>query len=463
MSIGIVGATGQVGGVMRAVLAERDFPVDELRLLRLGPVGRSHLPWRRRRGRRSRTPATADFAGLDIALFSAGGADLAARSPRGSPRPAPIVDRQLVGLAHGPRRAAGRARGQRPRPRLDPQGHRRQPQLHDDGGHAGAQAARPSRPGCARSSVSTYQAVSGAGLAGVGRARRAGPQGRPTAPPALTFDGTRGRLPASRTSSPTPIAFNVIPLAGIARRRRLRRDRRGAEAPQREPQDPRAPRPGGVGHLRAGAGVHRPLAVDQRRVRRGRSRPSRPASCWPRRPASSSPTCPRRSMAAGGDPTFVGRIRVDHDASSTAWRCSSPATTSARAPPSTPSRSPKRSSSAARQLTARRQGERRAQGGRSCVAGDRVVERQAELVGQRRQPGEHVAELVQLLVRRALAHRLGQLADLLAQPGDGGRDAPLGVLARRRAPPSGPGTRRSAWRGSVGALRPRPGCRPISG
>ena len=32
MKIGIVGATGQVGSVMRAVLAERQFPVDELRL-----------------------------------------------------------------------------------------------------------------------------------------------------------------------------------------------------------------------------------------------------------------------------------------------------------------------------------------------------------------------------------------------------------------------------------------------
>ena len=32
MKIGIVGATGQVGGVMRAVLAQRNVPVDELRL-----------------------------------------------------------------------------------------------------------------------------------------------------------------------------------------------------------------------------------------------------------------------------------------------------------------------------------------------------------------------------------------------------------------------------------------------
>jgi len=32
MNVGIVGATGQVGGVMRSVLAERRFPVSQLRL-----------------------------------------------------------------------------------------------------------------------------------------------------------------------------------------------------------------------------------------------------------------------------------------------------------------------------------------------------------------------------------------------------------------------------------------------
>ena len=32
MRIGIVGATGQVGGVVREILAERDFPVEQLRL-----------------------------------------------------------------------------------------------------------------------------------------------------------------------------------------------------------------------------------------------------------------------------------------------------------------------------------------------------------------------------------------------------------------------------------------------
>ena len=61
------------------------------------------------------------------------------------------------------------------------------------------------------------------------------------------------------------------------------------------------------------------------------------------------------------------------------------------------------------------------------VAGDRVVEGQTQLVGQRCQPGQQVGELVQLLGRRTLAHRLGQLAQLLGQPGHGGIHAPLPV------------------------------------
>ncbi len=47
-----------------------------------------------------------------------------------------------------------------------PQGDRGQPQLHDDGGHAGARAAARGA-GLRRLVASTYQAVSGAGLAGV--------------------------------------------------------------------------------------------------------------------------------------------------------------------------------------------------------------------------------------------------------------------------------------------------------
>ncbi len=192
MRIAIVGATGQVGGVMRAVLAERQFPVDELRLLASSRSAGRRLRW----GDTEievEDAATADWSGLDIALFSAGGADLArAGSARGRRRR--HRHRQLVGVAHGSRRAARGARGQRPRPRRDPQGHRRQPQLHDHGRHAGAQAARSrGRPAYARREHLPGRVGRGPGRHR--RARRADPQGRRRRQRAGHV-GHGGRLPA---------------------------------------------------------------------------------------------------------------------------------------------------------------------------------------------------------------------------------------------------------------------------
>ena len=46
MRIGIVGATGQVGGVMRRILAEREFPVDQLRLFASARSAGRTLPWK---------------------------------------------------------------------------------------------------------------------------------------------------------------------------------------------------------------------------------------------------------------------------------------------------------------------------------------------------------------------------------------------------------------------------------
>ena len=64
-------------------------------------------------------------------------------------------------------------------------------------------------------------------------------------------------------------------------------------------------------HLRARAGLHRPLAGDQRRVRAAAARSSGPASCSPAPRASSSADIPTPLQAAGSDPSYVGRIRQD--------------------------------------------------------------------------------------------------------------------------------------------------------
>ena len=73
MRIGIVGATGQVGGVMRSVLAERRFPTDQLRLFASSRSAGRKLPWAGGEVE-VEDAATADYSGLDLVLMSAGGA-----------------------------------------------------------------------------------------------------------------------------------------------------------------------------------------------------------------------------------------------------------------------------------------------------------------------------------------------------------------------------------------------------
>ena len=73
MNIAIFGATGQVGGVMRRILVERNFPVSQMRYFASSRSAGQKLPWRDTEITVEDT-ATADFSGIDIALFSAGGA-----------------------------------------------------------------------------------------------------------------------------------------------------------------------------------------------------------------------------------------------------------------------------------------------------------------------------------------------------------------------------------------------------
>ena len=73
LRVGVVGATGQVGAVMLRLLAERSVPVGELRCFASARSAGSRLPWA---GGEVvvEDAGTADVSGLDIALFSAGGA-----------------------------------------------------------------------------------------------------------------------------------------------------------------------------------------------------------------------------------------------------------------------------------------------------------------------------------------------------------------------------------------------------
>jgi len=91
MNIGIVGATGQVGGVMLDLLAERDFPVDELRLFASERSAGKTIEWQ---GRTItiEDASTADYSGIDVALFSAGGDTSKVLSPKVAAAGATVID-----------------------------------------------------------------------------------------------------------------------------------------------------------------------------------------------------------------------------------------------------------------------------------------------------------------------------------------------------------------------------------
>ena len=262
VNIGVVGATGQVGQVMRALLEERDFPATSVRFFASARSQGKKLPFR---GQEIEVEdaETADPSGLDIALFSAGATMSRVQAPRFAAAGAVVIDNSsawrkdpdvplVVSEVNFDRDAGNRPKGIIANPNCTTMAAMPVLKLlHDEAG-------------LVRMIVSTYQAVSGSGLAGVeeldGQARAVidGVE-------QLAHDGGALDFPAP-SKYVAPIAFNVMPLAGSCRRR-LRRDRRGPEAAQREPQDPRHSRAGGVRHVCAGAGVHRALAVDQRRVR----------------------------------------------------------------------------------------------------------------------------------------------------------------------------------------------------
>src|SRR5581483_1303672 len=71
MRVGVFGATGQVGGVMRSVLAERRFPVEQMRYFASARSAGRRLPWAD--GEVTVEDASAaDYSGIDVALFSVG-------------------------------------------------------------------------------------------------------------------------------------------------------------------------------------------------------------------------------------------------------------------------------------------------------------------------------------------------------------------------------------------------------
>lgn len=91
INVGIVGATGLVGSVMLDILSERDFPVGDLRLFASERSAGTPIEWRDREII-VENANTADFTGLDIALFSAGSDVSRALAPKVAEAGAYVID-----------------------------------------------------------------------------------------------------------------------------------------------------------------------------------------------------------------------------------------------------------------------------------------------------------------------------------------------------------------------------------
>lgn len=210
VSIGVVGATGQVGQVMRALLEERNFPASSVRFFASARSEGKKLTFRGQEIEVENSE-TADPSGLDIALFSAGATMSRVQAPRFAAAGAVVVDNSsawrkdpevplVVSEVNFERDAANRPKGiianpncttMAAMPVLKP--------LHDEAG-------------LTRLVVSSYQAVSGSGLAGV---EELASQARAVIDGVeqLVHDGSALKYPAP-VKYVAPIAFNVVPLAG---------------------------------------------------------------------------------------------------------------------------------------------------------------------------------------------------------------------------------------------------------
>src|SRR5439155_6302258 len=87
MRVGVYGATGQVGGVMRAILQQRRFPADGLRFFASGRSAGRELD-----GILVEDVATADHSGVDIALLSMGATASREWAPRIAEAGAVVID-----------------------------------------------------------------------------------------------------------------------------------------------------------------------------------------------------------------------------------------------------------------------------------------------------------------------------------------------------------------------------------
>ncbi|MEY3340519.1 MAG: Aspartate-semialdehyde dehydrogenase [Actinomycetota bacterium] len=305
MRVGVVGATGQVGAVMRTLLAERNFPIDEIRFFASARSAGSSLPWKNG-SVVVEDAATADPSGLDIALFSAGASSSRELAPRFAAAGVTVIDNS----------SAWRMDPEVPLvvSEVNPAEARRTPKGIIANPNCTTMAAMPvlkvlhDEAELTRIVVSTYQAVSGGGLAGVDELDK---QAREVTDVArdLTFDGDAVTFPAPAKFA-KPIAFNVLPYAGkyvddgsfeTDEEQKLRNESRKILAiPDLKVSGTCVRVPVYTGHsLSINAEFARPIDV------------ARATELLSKAPGVVVLDVPTPIEAAGKDPSYVGRIRQD--------------------------------------------------------------------------------------------------------------------------------------------------------
>ena len=307
MNIGLVGATGLVGEVMRSVLAERRFPVSELRLFASSRSAGRRIAWGD--GQIAvEDAARADYRGLDIVLFSAGATASRELAPRAVDAGATVVDNSsawrsdpdvplvVAGVNDGALSSIPRGIVANPNcttmvamPVLKP--------LHDEAG-------------LRRIVVSTYQAVSGAGLKGIAELDKqvANLGGRSAE---LALSGSAVDFPVPEVFA-APIAFDVVALAGTLvddetdEEHKFRNESRKILGIADLAVSCTCVRvPVYTGHsVSLNVEFERPLS------------PERAREILAAAPAVALTDVPTPLMAAGADPSYVGRIRRDPGAES---------------------------------------------------------------------------------------------------------------------------------------------------
>ncbi|MEU6825640.1 aspartate-semialdehyde dehydrogenase [Streptomyces atriruber] len=301
MKVGIVGATGQVGKVMRKILAERKFPADELRLFASARSAGKVID-----GVTVEDASTADYTGLDIVLFSAGGATSKALAEKVASQGAVVIDNSSAWRRHpevplvvsevNPHAIKNRPKGIIANPNCTTMA--AMPVLRPLHAEAGLEALV----------VATYQAVSGSGLAGVEelfeQVKKVGEDA-----PKLTHDGSSVDFPEP-DKYVAPIAYNVLPMAGSVvddglnetdEEQKLRHEsRKILEIPELKVSGTCVRVPVFTGHsLQVNARFARPLS------------PERATELLSAAEGVVVTDVPTPLVAAGKDDAFVGRIRKD--------------------------------------------------------------------------------------------------------------------------------------------------------